>query len=212
MKQIRWGIIGCGEVAEIKSGPAFHRARNSQLVAVMRRNRELAADFARRHNVPRRYDDADAVINADDIDAIYIATLPDSHREYTLRCAAARKPVYVEKPMELDVMQCLEMVTARKASGVQHWVAYYHRKLARFIAVRGLVVGGKIGDVRMVTVRQLQRAPTADLLSRSVAWRVDPLRGRGLFLEGAVHTFDILDFILEPIAEVRAIADNQAGA
>ena len=102
MKPVRWGMIGCGDVAEIKSGPGFYKARDSQLVAVMRRNGSLAADYARRHNVPRWYDDADLIINASDIDAIYIATLTDSHHEYTLRCAAAGKPVYVEKPMALD--------------------------------------------------------------------------------------------------------------
>jgi len=89
MKTIRWGMIGCGDVAEVKSGPGFYKARNSELVAVMRRDEALAADFARRHNVARSHADASAIIDAPDIDAVYIATLPDTHHEYTLRCAAA---------------------------------------------------------------------------------------------------------------------------
>ena len=89
MKTIRWGMIGCGDVAEIKSGPGFYKAANSTLVAVMRRTGKLAEDFARRHGVPRWHDDADAIIQAPDIDAVYIATLTDTHRDYTLRCAAA---------------------------------------------------------------------------------------------------------------------------
>jgi len=111
-------MIGCGDVAEVKSGPGFYKARDSELVAVMRRNGSLAADYARRHNVARWHDDADAIINAPDIDAVYIATLTDSHHEYTLRCAAAGKPAYVEKPMALDATQCAEMIGACKAHRV----------------------------------------------------------------------------------------------
>src|SRR5882672_698824 len=124
MKTIRWGVIGCGDVAEVKSGPGFYKAGNSQLVAVMRRNGALAADFARRHNVPRWHVDADAIIRANDIDAVYIATHTDSHHEYTLRCAAAGKPVYVEKPMALHLRQCIEMVEACEANKVPLWVGY----------------------------------------------------------------------------------------
>jgi predicted dehydrogenase len=212
MKTIRWGMIGCGEVAEVKSGPGFYKARHSQLVAVMRRDRARAADFARRHNVPRWHDDADAIIEADDIDAVYIATLTDSHHDYTLRCAAARKPVYVEKPMALELAHCIEMADACKANRVPLWVAYYRRTLPRFVAVRDAIAAGEIGDVRMVSVRQLQRAPSAaELGAPALAWRADAARGGGLFFEGVGHTLDILDFLLGPIADVHAFADNQAG-
>ena len=94
MKTIRWGIIGCGDVTEVKSGPGFSKARPVRtLVAVMRRDGALAADYARRHGVARWHDDADAIMRAPDIDAVYVATHTDSHRDYVLRCAAAGKPV-----------------------------------------------------------------------------------------------------------------------
>jgi predicted dehydrogenase len=212
MRTIRWGMIGCGDVAEVKSGPGFYKARNSTLVAVMRRNGALAADFARRHNVPRWHDDANAIIEADDIDAVYVATLPDTHRDYTLRCAAAGKAVYVEKPMALELAHCVEMVEGCRAHRVPVWVAYYRRALPRFVAVRDLIDAGEIGDVRIVTVRQMQRMPSRDdAASRALAWRADPRQGGGLFFEGVGHALDILDFMLGPIAEVRAFAGNQAG-
>ena len=74
MKTIRWGMIGCGDVTEVKSGPGFYKARNSTLVAVMRRNGTLAQDYARRHNVPRWHDDADAIIDDPNIDAVHCST------------------------------------------------------------------------------------------------------------------------------------------
>lgn len=76
MKTINWGIIGCGKVTEVKSGPGFQNAENSALVAVMRRNGELAKDYAERHNVPKWYDNAEDLLNDPEVDAVYIATPP----------------------------------------------------------------------------------------------------------------------------------------
>ena len=211
MKNIRWGMIGCGDVTERKSGPAFAKARNSELRAVMRRNGALAADYARRHGVARFHDDAAAIIEADDIDAVYIATLTDSHREYTLRCAAAGKPVYVEKPMGMNHAECLDMIAACRAAGVPLWVGYYRRALPRFLAVRDLLAQRAIGEVRMSVCYLTQRL--LDTPSEGIVpWRVNPaLSGGGLFFEGVCHTFDFLDFLFGPIVDVRGISDNQAG-
>ena len=115
---ISWGIIGAGDVCEIKSGPAFNLIEGSQLTAVMRRDGAMARDYAQRHGVPKWYDDADALINDPDITAVYIATPPDSHEEYTLKVAAAGKPVYVEKPMARSYHQCINMVNACAHAGV----------------------------------------------------------------------------------------------
>lgn len=214
IRTIRWGMIGCGDVAEVKSGPAFSKAANSRLVAVMRRNGTLAEDYARRHGVPRWHDDADAIIRADDIDAVYVATTTDAHRDYALRCAAAGKAVYVEKPMAMNHDECMEMVAACRAAGVPLWVGYYRRALPRFLAVRDLVERGAIGDVRMVLSRHFQRLPVPEALhGDALAWRLDPARsGGGLFFEAACHTLDFWDFLLGPIERVGAFAGNQAGA
>src|SRR6187551_1308715 len=102
MEKINWGIIGCGDVSEVKSGPAFNKVNNSSLVAVMRRDGAKAKDYAHRHQVPKWYDDASLLINDPDVNAIYIATPPSSHEEYTIAAIDAGKPVYVEKPMTMN--------------------------------------------------------------------------------------------------------------
>jgi len=213
MKTIRWGIIGCGDVTEVKSGPGFYKAANSRLVAVMRRNGAAAADFARRHGVPRWHDDADAIIHAEDIDAVYVATTPESHRDYVLRCAAAGKPVLVEKPMAMDAGQCEAMLAACRSAGVPLWVAYYRRALPRFLKVRELVQSGAIGTVRTVVSRQFQPYRTqAQANPGSPPWRIEPARsGGGLFVDMVSHTLDFLDFVFGPIGQIRGFADNQAG-
>ena len=96
---IRWGMIGCGSVTEVKSGPAYQQTPGFSLHAVMRRDAQKAADYARRHQVPLWFSDADALIQHPEIDAVYIATPPDSHLFYALKVAAAGKICCVEKPM-----------------------------------------------------------------------------------------------------------------
>ena len=206
-------MLGCGEVAETKSGPGLTGAANSHLVAVADRNPARAESFARRHGVERWHDDAEAIIAAPDIDAVYVATMTDSHRDFVLRCAAAGKPVLTEKPMAMDHAGALEMIAACRRAGVPLWVAYYRRALPRFLKVRDLVRDGAIGPVRMVITRHFQRIPTPEAMRGPFwGWRLDPARsGGGIFFEAVGHTLDILDFILGPIASARSFADNQAG-
>jgi len=150
MTSIRWGILGCGDVTEVKSGPAFSKIEHSKLVAVMRRNGEKARDYAKRHGVPRWYDSADALIHDTDVDAIYIATPPSSHAAYAIAAMQAGKPVYVEKPMALNGAECEQMLQVSETTGVPLFVAYYRRCLPYFVKVKELLESGAIGKVRFV--------------------------------------------------------------
>jgi 1,5-anhydro-D-fructose reductase (1,5-anhydro-D-mannitol-forming) len=208
MRTIRWGMVGCGDVAEVKSGPALYRARGSALVAVMRRNGALAEDFARRHGIDRWHDDADAVIEADDIDAVYVATPTSTHREYVLRCAAAGKPVYVEKPMGMSHAECVEMIEACRGADVPLWVGYYRRAMPRFLAVKGLLEAGAVGEVRAVRSERLER-PLSPGRDGAMPWRLDGRHAAGgLFFDGACHTLDFLDLLFGPIDDVHGVAVN----
>jgi len=212
LDKVRWGIIGCGDVTEVKSGPAFQKVQNSELVAVMRRTGELAKDYANRHGVPKWYDNADALINDPEIDIVYIATPPDAHREYTIKAAQAGKPVYVEKPMGRSFKDCQEMIATCEAAGVPLFVAYYRRAQPRFLKIKELLHNKAIGDVRFVSSTQYQKV-TEDLKDpQNLPWRVQPhLAGGGLFFDLASHTLDMLDYLLGPINEVQGFASNQAG-
>jgi predicted dehydrogenase len=212
MKQVRWGIIGCGDVTEVKSGPAFQQAEGSSLVAVMRRSGELANDYAQRHGVPKWYDDAEALINDPEVDAIYIATPPDSHKTYTLLCAQAGKAVYVEKPMALNYAECKEMIDACRTAEVPLFVAYYRRALPAFLKVKELIDTGSIGDIRSVNIRLFQPVLSDAQLAGILPWRVQPeIAGGGLFVDLASHMLDFLDYAIGPIKAAQGLASNQAG-
>ena len=212
MRTIRWGIIGCGDVTEVKSGPALQRADHSALVAGMRRDADRARDYARRHGVPRWYDDAGALVDDPEVDAVYVATPPSSHAEYALRAARAGKPVYVEKPMATSHAECVAMVDACRAAGVPLFVAYYRRALPRFVEIKRLIDAGTIGDVRLVSVTLYQPPAPADLDPAALPWRVDPaIAGGGRFVDLASHMLDFLDHALGPIRDVHGVASSQAG-
>ena len=206
MKTIRWGIIGCGDVTEVKSGPGFQKAENSSLTAVMRRNGKLAEDYARRHGVPRWYDNAEALIQDPEVDAVYIATPPYAHKEYTLRCAQAGKPVYVEKPMAMNLTECQEMLQACQSAGVPLFVAYYRRSLPRFLKVKELLDAGTIGQLRGVTMALYMPVPD------NLDWHYTPeIGGGGKFVDMGCHTLDFLDYVLGPIRSVKGFAGNLGG-
>ena len=124
---IRWGIIGCGNVTEIKSGPAFNKVPGSKLVAVMRRDAEKARDYAHRHGVAKWYADADDLINDPEVNAVYIATPPSSHEAYAIRSLRAGKPVYLEKPMTTDAAAARRIESVARETGVKISIAHYRR-------------------------------------------------------------------------------------
>jgi predicted dehydrogenase len=208
---INWGMIGCGSVTEVKSGPAFNKVKDSRLVAVMRRDASLAEDFARRHNVPKFYTRAQDLINDKDINAIYVATPPGSHAEYAIASIKAGKPVYIEKPMAVNYAECLKINNASEKYKVPVFVAFYRRALPGFMMVKELIENGSIGKVRFLQM-QLFKFPSEDEKTGKLSWRVDPeVSGGGHFFDLACHQLDYLDFLFGPIQKVNSIVLNHAG-
>jgi predicted dehydrogenase len=210
---IRWGMIGCGDVTEVKSGPAFSKAPNSKLVAVMSRNPERAADYARRHQVPKWYDNAQQLIDDPEVNAIYIATPPRSHEELTLAALKAGKPVYVEKPMSMDATASRNMQQAASEIGKKLTVAHYRRQQPVFKKIKSIIDENGIGDIKYVNLQFLAAALTAiDLQDPKTKWRVDPtISGGGLFHDLAPHQLDLMLYFFGPIEQASGLSTNHAG-
>ena len=208
---INWGIIGCGNVTEVKSGPAFYKAKGSALVAVMRRNGEKAKDYAMRHNVPRWYDNAGKLINDPDVNAVYIATPPGSHAEYAIQAMQAGKPVYVEKPMAANYSECMDMIRVSEETGMPLFVAYYRRMLPGFVKVKEIINSGVIGNPLYFLIRFFIPPQKEDLESPP-PWRVIPeISGGGYIFDLGSHQLDFIDYALGPVEEIASLAMNQGG-
>ena len=208
-KPIRWGIIGCGNVTEVKSGPAYKKTDGFQLTAVMRRDFDKLKDYARRHDIKKYYTDADELINDDEIDAVYIATPPDTHMYYALKVAEAGKPCCIEKPLAPCYKDSLAIHEAFKDKNVPLFVAYYRRSLPRFNQVNTWLKNKDIGEIRHISWL-LSKAPNDIDLSGTYNWRTDPkVAPGGYFDDLASHGLDLFTFLLGNIKEVYGISLNQ---
>lgn len=213
MEKVNWGIIGCGDVTELKSGPAFNKIADSSLVAVMRRDAAKAKDYAIRHKVPCWYNDAKQLINDAAVNAIYIATPPSSHYEYAIAAMEAGKSVYVEKPMALDFQQSKTMAEYATKHNVKMVVAHYRREQPVFKKIKEILDNHLIGDVRSANLVYNTTALTpAELQVPKTAWRIDPeISGGGLFHDLAPHQIDLVYYFFGEVEQVNGLSVNQAG-
>jgi predicted dehydrogenase len=212
IQSLKWGIIGCGDVTEVKSGPAFNLTSQSSLIAVMRRNGEKAQDYAKRHGVPRWYDDADRLIRDPDINAIYIATPPSSHLEYAIRCVEAGKFVYLEKPMALNTSEAEQISNIVRQYQAKLTVAHYRRAQPMFQKIRVLLSQDVIGPVRFISLKMLQPVGSDLFAPSEENWRVNPaISGGGLFHDLAPHQLDLMTYFFGKVSKAHGVALNQAG-
>ena len=207
---VNWGIIGCGDVCEVKSGPAFGKVANSKLVAVMRRNLDKAKDFAQRHGVPKYYAEAAELINDKEVNAVYIATPPSSHESYLEMALKVGKPVYVEKPVTVNSASVERMMDMEKNYDGKVSVAHYRRGLPLFDKVKQLVNAGAIGKVKLILLRTLQPTVSKIITLTSDNWRINPeISGGGLFHDLSPHQLDIIYWVFGAPQQTYVQSANQ---
>jgi len=209
-KVICWGIVGTGNVTEVKSGPGFYKAKNSALYAVTNRTYGKAVDYAKRHNVEKVYANINEMLADKNVDIIYIATPPGSHKEYAVKCAEAKMPCYIEKPVAMTYDEHLEIIKAFEKTNTKAFAAYYRREHERFKKVKQLIESGAVGEIRFVHISLYRQATENEKSNQS--WRVQPkISGGGIFMDVGVHQLDILDFIFGAIEDVKVFSANNGG-
>jgi len=208
---IRWGMIGCGNVTELKSAPAYQQTDGFELVSVMGRNEEKVRDYASRHDIENFYTDADALISASEVDAVYIATPPDSHLHYALKVAEAGKPCCIEKPLAPSFAACKSICEAFEEKKLPLFVAYYRRSLSHFLQIKEWLDLECIGTVRQVSWHLAKPPKPIDLLDR-YNWRTDvTIAPGGYFDDLACHGLDLIAFLLGDFKKVSGVSQNQQG-
>lgn len=208
---ISWGIIGCGDVTEKKSGPAFNKVEGSRIVAVMRRDAAKAADYAQRHGIGKWYSDADELLNDPEINAIYIATPPSFHKEYALKALAKGHNVYIEKPVTLNAAEAYEIAEAAKHATGKLSIAHYRRALPMFLFVKDLLDKKKLGDIRTVQIKMWQTREPQLITQTEENWRVNPaLSGGGYFHDLSPHQLDLMLYFFGEPKHLHGFSLNQA--
>ncbi len=213
MKQISWGFIGCGEVTELKSGPAFNEIPGSHVEAVFSRSREKARSYAERHSIHKWYTDAQELVDDPDVNAVYIATPPSAHATFAIMAMRAGKPCYIEKPLAASYEDCVRINRIAQQTGVPCYVAYYRRYLPYFNKVKALIEKNEIGKVLTVQVRFA--VPPRDLdykQNEQLPWRLQShISGGGYFYDLAPHQLDLLQSFFGVIIKAHGYTSNRAG-
>jgi len=210
LETVKWGFIGCGDVTELKSGPAFNKIENSVVVGAFRRDQQKLKDYAFRHKIPKIYNSIEELLADDDINAVYIATPPNTHKKYTIMASNAKKAIYVEKPMAFNYKDGLEMMKVCEQNNTSLFVAHYRRYLSDFKLVKELLDAGEIGTPRSVELRVFISPSTAGF-SDNKSWRVNPeISGGGYFHDLAPHQLDILNMYFGKAEEIVSITANHA--
>ncbi len=210
MEKICWGIIGCGNVTEVKSGPAFNKVEHSSLIAVSRRDPDKLADYVKRHHIPLSFTNALDLIQSEKINAIYIATPPDVREAYAIEAMQLGKPVYLEKPMALNLAACKRLKAASEKLGIKLSVAHYRRNLPLFMEVKNILEQGDIGVIKEVQITMLKKTDKA--AKDPSNWRVDPsIAGGGYFYDLAPHQIDLVFYFFGKPKSFSGTSTNKAG-
>lgn len=208
MSTLRWGLIGASTIADEWMIPAI-RETGGEVVTVHSRTPERAADLAARHDLQRTAGELTALLEASDIDAVFISTTNDRHHSEVLAAAAAGKHILCEKPIAMSVGEAREMVDAAGAAGVTLAVNHQQREQSAVRTLRRLISDGTLGQLRALRLQHAGRL-REDLRT----WRLhDPAAGAGVELDLTVHNADLVRYLLRREAtEVVAMARREDGA
>ncbi len=203
MKQLAWGLIGCGDIARRRVAPALRDLAQCDLVAVSRRRAEFAESFAREFGARNWHSTWQELILDDEIDAVYVATPVHLHATQTVAAAEAGKHVLCEKPMALNVRECDQMIAACRANNVKLGVAFFP-VVAR---IKSIIDSGEIGAPVIAQINAFEWFnPEAD---HPRAWLIKKeSSGGGPMFDFGCHRIEVLANIFGPIAEVTAIGTN----
>ncbi len=150
MGTLRWGILSTAGIGMNAVTPAIQRAANSRVVAISSRDVARAESAAAQLGIPAAYGDYQALLDAEDVDAVYIPLPNDQHAEWAIRAARAGKHVLCEKPLAMSAAQAAEMVAACAEAGVRLQEAFMYRHHPSWVEAVRLVRSGAIGELQGV--------------------------------------------------------------
>ena len=205
--KLKWGLIGCGDIARRRVAPALRDAECSLLIAVSRARSELAASFAKDFGAKRWYADWRDLLKDDEIDAVYIATPVHLHAEQAIAAAEAGKHVLCEKPMAMNVGECDRMIDVARSQGIKLGVAYYRHFYPVVERIKEIIKSGEIGVPVLAQIEVFEWFDPAAGDSRS--WFLKKqFAGGGPMFDFGCHRIEVLLNIFGPISEVKAMIAN----
>ena len=207
MKTLRFGLIGCGDIAQKRVAPALRDSEYCELVAVNRAQAGLAESFAHQFSAKRWYADWRELLTDEEIDAVYIATPVNLHSEQTIAAAESGKHILCEKPMALNVAECDRMLDACRSNNVRLGIAYYRHFYPVVRRVKEIIRSGEIGTAVVAQVNAFEWFDPDE--SNPRRWLIDRKQsGGGPMFDFGCHRIEVLLDLFGPVAELNAILSN----
>ena len=206
MKKVKWGVIGCGGIADRRMIPGMVKAKNAELVAVMDTNPEAAERVRQKYNVKYAFGTVDELLSVSEIDAVYIATPVFCHLEQVKKAAGAKKHILLEKPLGLDAKEAEEIKKVCENEGVLLVVGFMMRYASYHQKLKEIIKEGKLGEIVSARAQFTCWYPEMEN-----CWRQKrELSGGGALMDLGIHQIDILHYITGLKAkEVCAYVGNQ---
>lgn len=207
MTKLRWGLIGCGDIARKRVAPALRDSPLCELVSVSRAQTELAQSFAAEFGARKWFADWRELLQDDEIDAVYIATPVHVHAEQTIAAARAGKHVLCEKPMAMDVTECDAMIAACRDHGVKLGVAYYRHFYPVIRRIKELLASGEIGQPVVAQINAFELFDPPE--SHPRAWLLDPkISGGGPMFDFGCHRLEVLLNLFGDVSDLKLTKAN----
>jgi predicted dehydrogenase len=207
MRRVRWGLIGCGDIARRRVAPALRDLPNCELVAVSRARADLAESFAAEFGARRWHADWRRLVADEEVEAVYVATPVHLHAEQVVAAARAGKHVLCEKPLAMSVAECDRMIEACDASGVRLGVAYYRHFYPAVGRIKAVLGSGEIGRPVFAQVNAFERFDPDR--SHPRRWLVEKgLAGGGPMFDFGCHRIEVLINLLGRVERVRSLVGN----
>lgn len=204
--KVKWGVIGCGGIADRRTLPGMMLCENAELVAVMDTNIKAAERCKERYNAKYAFDDIDKLLSIDEIQAVYIASPVFCHREQVKASAKAKKHILIEKPVGITIKEAEEIAAICEKEGVKLGVGFMMRFHAYHQELRKIIQSGKLGEVVSARAQLTCWYPEMEN-----CWRQDmKLSGGGAMMDMGVHCIDLIRYITGmEITEVAGLCGNQ---
>lgn len=203
--KIKWGVIGCGGIADRRTLPGMMLCGNAELVAVMDANREAADRCKEKYNAKYAFDNEEDLLALEEIQAVYIASPVFCHKKQVEQAAKAKKHILLEKPMGLSVAESEEIADICEKEGVMLGVGFMMRFHGYHQKIKEIVQNGMIGEIVSARAQFTCWYPEIEN-----CWRQNKtLSGGGAMLDMGIHAIDLIRYITSlEIAEVSGFAGN----
>ena len=207
LKQLKWGLIGCGDISRKRVAPALRDLANCDFVSVNRAQYDQAESFAREFDARKWFRTWEKLLQDSEIEAVYVATPVNLHCEQTVAAAEAGKHVLCEKPMGMNTAECDTMIEACRSNNVKLGVAYYRHHYPVIARIKEVISSGEIGGIVFAQINAFEYFNPQPGVDRYWFMKKD-LAGGGPMFDFGCHRIEVLLNIFGSIAVTEGFVGN----